>query len=49
MIRFIKDKIYKLLNIDSINKKQTDLKILTGISLLEKKNDSENSIWISGG
>jgi len=42
MIRFIKDKIYKLLNIDSINKKQTDLKILTGISLLEKKNDSEN-------
>ena len=42
MIRFIKDKIYKLLNIENILKKQTDLKILTGISLLEKKKDSEN-------
>ncbi len=42
MIKFIKDKIYRLLNIGNIIKKQTDLKILTGISLLEKKNESEN-------
>ena len=42
MISFLKNIMNRLLNIENIDKKLTELKILTGKSLLEKKNDSEN-------
>ena len=41
MIRFIKNQLYKLLNLEDIIKKQIDLKTLVGINLLETRNDSE--------